>query len=40
LTSGTLEKVHDIEFEETNGLQDKDEERHSIDKCNEENGHW
>ena len=46
LASGTLEEVHDVEFDETNGSQEEDENlddvrgRHSIGQCNEEHGHW
>ena len=44
LDRGTLEEVHDIEFDETNGSQEEDENlddvRHSIGQCNEEDGCW
>jgi hypothetical protein len=44
LVSGTLEKVHDVEFDETNNFQEEDENlddvRGLIDQCNEEDGCW
>jgi hypothetical protein len=42
LASGTLEEVHDVEFDETNDFQEKDENLDdvTISKCNEENRYW
>jgi hypothetical protein len=44
LASGTLEEVHDVKFDETNGSQEEDENledvRHSIGQCNKEDRYW
>ena len=42
LDSGTLEEVHDVEFDEIKGSQEENEnlDRHSTFKCHEEHGCW
>ena len=43
LASGTLEEVHDAEFDETNGSQEEDENLEDVrgtQLVNEEHGHW
>ena len=45
LASGTLEEVHDVVFDETNGSQEEDENLDDVrgtqfGRCNEEHGYW
>jgi hypothetical protein len=42
LASGTLEEIHDVEFDETKGSQDENENLDDVSgfKCHEEHGCW